>query len=174
VFEANRDHLQRYARQLTGDHEAARDAVQDVFVKLRTQPPPNADGNVRAWLFTVCRNHCLDYLRTRRRWVPIGEGSNDGEIPEPSAVTQPSPDHIVEQRDSLGRILAAVARLPHQQAELVRLKFQGQLSYKQMSEITGLTVSHVGVLLHQAMKSLRHDLRHELSLDLSTTPSSRS
>ena len=47
---------------------------------------------------------------------------------------------------------------PNQQ-EVVRLKFQDELSYKQISSVTGLTVSNVGFLLHTAIRRLRDGLR---------------
>ncbi|MEM9420291.1 MAG: sigma-70 family RNA polymerase sigma factor, partial [Planctomycetota bacterium] len=55
-------------------------------------------------------------------------------------------------------VLRRLAALPDPQQEVVRLKFQADLSYKQIAEVTGLTVSHVGVLLHQALKTLRQQM----------------
>jgi RNA polymerase sigma-70 factor (ECF subfamily) len=48
-----------------------------------------------------------------------------------------------------------VERLPANQQEVIRLKFQSGLSYREISRVTGLTVSHVGVLIHTGLKSIR-------------------
>jgi RNA polymerase sigma-70 factor (ECF subfamily) len=45
--------------------------------------------------------------------------------------------------------------LPPKQREVVRLKFQAQLSYEEIAAITSLSVSNVGVLLHTAIRTLR-------------------
>ena len=52
-------------------------------------------------------------------------------------------------------MLALVEGLPEHQQEVVRLKFQEGLSYKEISRITTHSVSYVGVLLHEALKSIR-------------------
>ena len=49
-------------------------------------------------------------------------------------------------------------RLPHNQQEVIRLKFQQGLSYKEIAAITELSASNVGYLIHTAVKKLRAEL----------------
>ena len=60
--------------------------------------------------------------------------------------------------DPVSSVLAAVGALPERQQEAVRLKFQGELSYKEIAEVMDTTVNNVGVLLHTAIKSIRERL----------------
>ena len=53
---------------------------------------------------------------------------------------------------------AALRELMAKDAELVKLKFNEGLSYKEMAKKTGLTVSHVGYLLHHAIKAVADEL----------------
>ena len=53
------------------------------------------------------------------------------------------------------RLRGLVSQLPERQRELVNLKFEGDLSYKEMSEVMKMSVSHVGVQLHEALQTLR-------------------
>jgi RNA polymerase sigma-70 factor (ECF subfamily) len=55
-------------------------------------------------------------------------------------------------------IEAQIALLPRLEQEVVQLRLGQGLSYKQIAEVTDLSVSHVGVLLHQAVKRLRESL----------------
>ena len=48
-----------------------------------------------------------------------------------------------------------LARLPENQQEVIRLKFQQGLSYKEISSVTGLSVTNVGFLIHTGLKRLR-------------------
>ena len=57
------------------------------------------------------------------------------------------------ERDDLVRGL--IARLPANQQEVIRLKFQNGFSYKEIARITQHSVSHVGVLIHTAVTRLR-------------------
>ena len=65
------------------------------------------------------------------------------------------PADMLEQRESADGILRILEHLPPRQQEILRLRFQAGLSYRQISEITELTVSNVGVLIHTAIRTLR-------------------
>ncbi len=56
-------------------------------------------------------------------------------------------------------MLKLLGTLPASQQEVVRLKFQGGLSYREISQITNLSVTHVGVLIHTALNKLRSQLQ---------------
>ena len=60
-----------------------------------------------------------------------------------------------EQREAVAQAAAAMAALPTNQQEVIRLKLQDGLSYREISEVTGLSVSNVGFLMHQGIKSIR-------------------
>jgi RNA polymerase sigma-70 factor (ECF subfamily) len=58
--------------------------------------------------------------------------------------------------EDAGRLRELVSALPKQQRELIKLKFEAGLSYKEMAEALKTSVSTVGVQLHDAIKTLRH------------------
>ena len=70
----------------------------------------------------------------------------------------PPPAAASATRELVGRVLELLDRLPPRQQECIRLKFQEGLSYKEISGITSHSVSYVGVLIHQGMKTLRASL----------------
>jgi RNA polymerase sigma-70 factor (ECF subfamily) len=55
-------------------------------------------------------------------------------------------------------VLRLIGRLPHNQQEVVRLKFQNGFSYQEISRITDLSVTNVGFILHTAIKALRQQM----------------
>jgi len=61
----------------------------------------------------------------------------------------------LEQQEAAGFLLRIVATLPPRQQEVIQLKFQNDLSYQQIAEITKTTANNVGVLIHTALKTLR-------------------
>lgn len=143
--------LTGYAFNLTGDLEMARDVVQDTFIKLYEQDPARLDGpGLKAWLYTVCRNRSLDLMRRRRRLVSIEDSPVD-HLADPT----PSPDRQAEAQDETALVLRTLQRLPANQAEVLRLKFQNDLSYQEIAEVTGLSPSNVGFLIHTGLKRLR-------------------
>ncbi len=151
--------LTGYACNLTGDLEMARDVVQDTFIKLYGQDPARLDGpGLKAWLFTVCRNRALDLMRRRRRLVSLEEAPL-ADLPDPT----PSPDRQAADQDETALVLKTFSRLPANQAEVLRLKFQNDLSYQQIADITGLSPSNVGFLIHIGLKRLRTLLAPEVA-----------
>jgi RNA polymerase sigma factor (sigma-70 family) len=69
--------------------------------------------------------------------------------------TAASPADTLEEKDDAVRLRGLVKSLPERQRELVRLKFEAGLSYRDIAAATGLTVTNVGTILHHAVQSLR-------------------
>ncbi len=150
TFAEQRAPLTRYATRLLGDPERARDVVQDAFVKFMAQPADAINGHAVEWLFTVCRNRAMDVLRKEHRMKRFEEGQV-----ERVTTAEPRPGSALEQAETQAVVLRLINRLPPNQQEVVRLKFQNGFSYKEISRITTLSVSNVGFLIHTAVMRMR-------------------
>jgi RNA polymerase sigma factor (sigma-70 family) len=155
AMEVHQGRLIAFAWRITGDIESARDVVQDTFLRLCRQDLDAIEDHLPAWLFRVCRNRALDVRKKERPMRPLP----DTEDP-PDTACADQHDQL-EQTDGTRRILAALSGLPATQAEALRLRFQEELSYKQISVVTGHSVSHVGVLIHDGIRSIRRRLAGE-------------
>jgi RNA polymerase sigma factor (sigma-70 family) len=153
VVEQYEPALLRYAAHLTGNLDLGRDVVQDTFVKLCQQSPAALDGHLTQWLYTVCRNRALDLCRKERRMKTMSAVQVEE---QPCPIT--SPVAVLEQQESTDQVLRFMDRLSENQREVVRLKFQSGLSYREIAAVTQLSVTNVGVLLHTAIKKLREEL----------------
>lgn len=135
---------------LAGDWERARDVVQDTFIKLHRQDPELISGRLKSWLYTVCRNRAIDVLRKENPMM-----TSAGEAFEKLDAAEPTPSDAMERKERFEEVIRFLERLPENQREVIRLKFQGDLSYKEIAEVTGLSVSNVGFLIHTGIKRLR-------------------
>ena len=154
LFEQYQGPLVRYAARLTGKLDTARDVVQEAFIQLCQMDPSKLDSRPVAWLYTVCRNRALDGMRKEARMSQLSEAQVDtAEAPAPS------PLHLVERSDATSAVLRALESLPANLREVVRLKFQDGLSYREISEVTGLSISNVGFLIHVGIRKIRETLR---------------
>lgn len=70
---------------------------------------------------------------------------------------EPRPGVALEQAETRAALLSLIDRLPANQQEVIRLKFQSGFSYKEISRITELSVTNVGFLIHTAVSRLRRD-----------------
>ena len=155
--------LTKYAVSILGDLEQARDVVQDTFLKLYKQDPEKVRKKVKSWLFTVCRNHCYDLIKRNRRTSNLGEdeisyiASNDD-----------NPFQVIsffegreEINEKINILYSLIEELPSRQREVMRLKFQANLSYKEIAETIGISTSNVGFVMHSALKKLREDMKEK-------------
>ena len=148
--------LVAYVRRQLGDLETARDVVQEAFLRLcRTDRPPPPD-RARPWLYRVCRNLAIDHLRKEGRMHLLDQ---TGGLTDPAtaggSASRHSAERSAERAEETTRLLDFVQELPPRQQEVLRLRFQDALSYREIASVTGASVSHVGVLLHGAMAALR-------------------
>lgn len=142
-----------YAHRLTGDPERARDIVQDTFLRLCEADPALVDGHLAAWLYTVCRNRALDIGRKERRMNALSDT-----VLESQSSSDLPPRAALEQTEAAAHAVRLLQALPANQQEVLRLKFQEGLSYKEIAEITGRSANAVGVLIHNGIRSLREQM----------------
>ena len=131
--------------------EVAREIVQESFVRLWTQGDL-VQGREREWLFHVCRNLSIDHLRREKRVRLI----------EDNGVTLPVAEETLSLQEDVSNLQQTLSRLKPAEREVVRLKFQENMSYKEIASITGHSVSYVGVLVHQAVEKLRQWMAADL------------
>jgi len=136
------DALLRYATWVLRDAELAREVVQETFLRLCREERSKLTGHLAQWLFTVCRNLAFDTRKREARMTPL----ENAEI---------GVDSNLEKREAVGEIFRMVESLPKNQREVVYLKFQCDLSYKEISEVTKLSVGNVGLLIHTALRAIR-------------------
>ena len=165
--------LIRYARSITGDLDSARDVVQETFIKVargEMRKPLDSSRNgsngagespahIEAWLFTVTRNGALDHQRKHSRIIPMT-------LPDDRACAAPGPDATLAQRENATAIFGMLDALSANQREVIRLKFQNDLSYREIAGVTKLSVTNVGFLIHAGLKKLRALLREQPVPDL--------
>lgn len=149
--------LLRYAMHFVHDLESARDVVQDTFMKLCQQSEIELRPKLAQWLYTVCRHRAIDVSRKECRMKLSPEHEITDQLSQQDESLRP--DAAIEQVEMAAGLLSQIERLSDQQQEVLRLKFSGELSYREIAEVTGLTVSHVGVILHAAIAKLRERLK---------------
>jgi len=154
LYAAHESALLAYAQSLVKQNETAQDIVQEAFMRL------HADfENVRqpqAWLYRTVHNLAVNQLRAGRKIVPlVAEEANQIELCD----AQPLPDEYLAKMEAIGQTRLSLDVLDARSRELIRLKFEEGLSYKEISERTSLSISNVGYLLHHALKDLAEALQ---------------
>jgi RNA polymerase sigma factor (sigma-70 family) len=152
LFAALESPLLSYALRLLGDMALAEDTVQEAFMKLHAEFAEIREP--RRWLYRTVHNVAINHQRAKSKIVPlVPTGETDD-----SADPKPLPDEEIARWESIGLVRLSLDTLDERSREVIRLKFNEGLSYKEISARTGLTVSHVGYLLHHALKAIAAEL----------------
>lgn len=155
LVEAYQAPLLRYAFRLVRDEDRAQDIVQEVFVQYFQSPPRAGDERqLSNWLFRVAHNRAVDLIRRESRMREQAQA-----MPDPGSAP-PATEALIRD-ETRNQLDALIDRLTENQRTCLVLKFQEDKSYREISEITGLSVSNVGFLLHQAVKKLGQFMLHE-------------
>jgi len=150
VFAAEESGLLRYAIGLVGQRPVAEELVQEIFLRLH-QNWEQVD-NPRSWLYRGLRNLALNHLRDRKPATELKEDTA-------AADDLPSPE-VLGRNEAIGMMRLLLAEMPDEDRNLIRLKYQDDLKYQEISRRTGLSVSNVGYRLHHVLKGLADSLRH--------------
>lgn len=148
----------RLCERLLGDAEEARDAAQEVFLKVwRNAGEVQPRGRVYTWLYRVAVNHCLNKLRRRKiaRFLRLaGPEDPAGPVfdpPDPGA----GPAAALEARRRWQATRRAIGELPeNQRVVLILARFEG-LPYREIAEVLGITEGAVESRLVRAMRRLQ-------------------
>jgi RNA polymerase sigma factor (sigma-70 family) len=143
-----------------GDYDLACDVVQQVFLQLHISMPTLRTGEpLKAWLFQVARNRCLDELR-RKRAVHFSElepESGDDDL-SPLAIMpdkRPLPEEIAERHDLQRALHRAIEDLPPKFRSVVLLRYAGQLSFSEIGKTLNMPEATAKTYFQRARPLLR-------------------
>ena len=156
--------LVRFVANYLQDDAVAQDIVQETFLRVARHPKRLFDvTSCHNWLLSVARNLSVDYLRKKIRRRKHTRGYAD-EVARVHATTDAA-DVDFARSEVRNRVRREIDGLKPRLRELMLLKVQEGKSYREIAEITGLSVTNVGYLIHQAMRQLKvrlKDLRESL------------
>ena len=153
AFDKFERQLARYAsRMLHGDDEKAADAVQFTFMKLCEQDSAKPDGQLKSWLYTVCRNRIIDDIRRNGRFKAA-----EPELAYRQRGAPIDPEKFAADRDDLRLLKNQIDQLPDQDRELIDLWSHG-FRHAEIADIVSRKPGTVRVQLHRAIKTLRVSL----------------
>ena len=157
LVERHQGRLHALCERMLGDREEARDAVQEVYIKIFEKAGGfRPRGQVFTWIYRIAVNHCLNKLRRRKivRFFSLGGETDDGPVFEPRDEAA-GPEKRMQMRERWAVTRRSLDALPASQKPVVILaKFEG-MSYRQIAEVMGISEGAVESRLVRAMRHLR-------------------
>jgi len=145
--------------RMLGDRCEAEDAAQEAFLRAYSRLDRYDPGrSFKTWLFSIAAHYCIDRLRRRRiQWV----GIDDEPIQYHPALREqsPGPQEMAERHERSAGIQALLQQLSPQDRAAIIMRYWYDLSYEEIAEATGVTISSVKSRLHRARVSLGELMR---------------
>ena len=147
------DKLFRLAKSILRDGDAARDAVQDLIVKLwEKRYMLDEVENFQAFSMRSMRNLCLDTIRQNRE---------TDELPVEFEYVEPNPYQQTELKDLAARVKWMIDHLPELQRTIIRMRDVEEMEITEIAYITSLTENAVSVNLSRARQKIRDQILNE-------------
>lgn len=150
--------LQRYTLLLFGvcfkylkNEEAARDGVQQIFLKALQELPKYEVTYLKSWLYMVAKNYCLMYLRDHNKHIP-------DELKEQYSKIVPDNNDSEERREKenlLQRIEEALQTLNEEQKKCITLFYLHKKSYQEITEATGFSLLQVKSFIQNGKRNIK-------------------
>lgn len=156
--------LERYTMLLLGvcmkylkDEEEAKDAVQQIFLKVLTEVSKYKIGYFKSWVYMVAKNHCLMKLRGR-------QGKYIKELNEGVAIEQQetSKNDLLANEKTYSLLEQSIGELNEEQNQCVTLFYLQKNSYQQITEATGYSLMQVKSYIQNGKRNLRMLLEKKL------------
>ncbi len=168
--------VQRYSTPLfnfichfLGDYDQACDVLQQVFLQLYISLPTLRIGEpLKAWLFQVARNRCLDELRRKRaiHFSELESVSDEDELSPLAAMpdTCPLPEELAERHDLQECLQRAIQALPPKFRSVVLLRYALQLSFSEIGQALNMPEATAKTYFQRAKPLLRATLSAQLQV----------
>ncbi|MCX7929222.1 MAG: RNA polymerase sigma factor [Chlorobi bacterium] len=139
-------------RHLDGNRDDAADVAQETFIRaLQALPRFKGESSIQTWLYRITVNTCLSYRKRWKRFVPLDGCVESGEeLPS----TLPLPDRELEDREFIDFFHGILAKLPPKQRETFYLRYVEGLSYEEIADILGTSVSGLKANYYHAIRKI--------------------
>ena len=156
AYRENRHGFLAWAAKATRSLVDAEDLVQDAFAKAVA----NTEGlaavdDLAAWLFTALRNKVRDHWRRGRTRRQSGETDvSDEVVAEIAAASGLGPDELAAEGELMDALYAAIEELPESQRMVIEAQVLGGLTFKEISEATGISPDTLSARKRYAVKRI--------------------
>ncbi len=152
--------LYQFIWQMLHHSQDCEDAMQETFSKaLLALPRYREKNHFKSWLFRIGRNEAVEIIR--RRCIVVAEAPEECLGADPLIDRQPAAMEVMVQKERLQSLDRAIAQLPDAEREVLALRLQGDLPFKEIAEVIDVPIGTVLARMHRAKKRLKPLLESE-------------
>ncbi len=160
IYEKYKDNLLKLALALLNDSGAAEDIVHDCFVSFaQSSQRLKVNGNLKSYLTVSVANRARNWNRAKQQQATIG-------LDEAGSIVSnyKRPEQWIIYNEDLCRLNGALSQLSYQQREVISLHLQGEMKFKAIAELQGVSINTIQSRYRYGLDKLRSILDSEAKL----------
>lgn len=159
LLQRHQSKIYSYIYSMVGNGEIANDIFQETFTKVITKMDDtyNEQGKWIAWVMRIAHNATIDYIRKRKRFVDV----NSNDDPDYDFYDRVTDEDFVDAQETMefeqdkSSLMRHIANLPKEQREVVMLRHYYEMSFKEIAELTDVSINTALGRMRYALINLR-------------------
>lgn len=168
LLERHQERVFGYLMGMVRDRDAANDLFQETFLRVigamrQDRGSYTRQGKWLGWVMRIARNAALDHLRKRKKWRDVDADEKDGSYWDRLPDELPPADSRVDLLQRVDLLERCIARLPDEQREVVLLRHETDLTFREIAELTEVSINTALGRMRYALINLRKMMEEALN-----------
>ena len=164
LIEKYRRRVTEYIRMMVKDRDVADDIFQDTFIKvIRTIDSGRYvdNGKFLSWVLRIAHNQVIDHFRQKKQSNKVNEADAGFDILNTLRFSERTVEDDIVENQIEEQIRAMVESLPDEQREVVKMRYYAGLSFKEIAEMTGVSINTALGRMRYALINLRKMMKEK-------------
>jgi RNA polymerase sigma-70 factor (ECF subfamily) len=148
-YESHKDKIFAYLMRMTGDYHLSSDFMQESFARYFEH---YGQEDTPSLLYTIARNAFFDHIRREKRSSSVENHQEECSVDH---------ERVLMAREEYRRVLVALQKLDEDERDILSLAIGGDLSYREIAAISGISEANVKVKVHRSRLKLRKMLEED-------------
>ncbi len=162
LVERHQERVYGYLMGMVRDRDVANDLFQETFMRVisamqRKRGSYLQQGRWLGWVMRIARNAALDHFRSRKKWKDVLDTSEEQDVSYWDRLEDesPGPDEELSWKEDRQWLEQSIARLPAAQREVLLLRQEAELTFREIAELTGVSINTALGRMRYALLNLR-------------------
>lgn len=162
LVERHQERVYGYLMGMVRDRDVANDLFQETFMRVisamqRKRGTYLQQGRWLGWVMRIARNAALDHFRSRKKWTDVLGTPEEQEVSYWDRLedASPGPDEELSWKEDRQWLEQSIARLPATQREVLLLRQEAELTFREIAELTGVSINTALGRMRYALLNLR-------------------
>lgn len=164
LIERHSRRVRNYIRMMVKDHDLTEDIFQETFIKAVRVIDEGRycdNGKFLSWVLRIAHNQVIDHFRNQRQNKTVNESDKGYDVLGTLRFAEPTIEDALVSDQIERDIRGLIEELPDEQREVVRMRYFGGMSFKEIADQTGVSINTALGRMRYALINLRKMIKEK-------------